>query len=189
MVANSWIYAYLSLSYSNENINGGPYTILVIISTIHLPLVLGFTIKHHKKTNKVNPIVPKTLQFHEDQVEDFENQSFDRTVQSSDTMSQSPTITNTVMSIVPKTLQFHEDQIEVFDEVIESTDIENESTDNSDPMEFTTKHQKKTNKSILLASKTLQFHDNKVEVFDGDVESLDTENESPDMMVQSSKDV
>ena len=136
LVANSWIYAYLSLSYSNEDINGGPYTILVIISTIHLPLVLGFTIKHHKKTNKVNPIVPKTLQFHEDQVEDFEevvessdieNQSFDRNVQSSDTMSQSPTITNTVMSIVPKTLQFHEDQVEVFDEVIESTDIENES--------------------------------------------------------------
>ena len=33
---------------------------------IQIPMVLAFTIKHHKKTSKINPVVPKMLQFHED---------------------------------------------------------------------------------------------------------------------------
>ena len=32
-----------------------------------MPLVLAFTIKHHRKTSKINPVVPRTLQFHEDE--------------------------------------------------------------------------------------------------------------------------
>ena len=28
------------------------------------------TIKHHKKTAKINPVVPRTLQFHEDEAND-----------------------------------------------------------------------------------------------------------------------
>ena len=32
-----------------------------------MPLVLVFTIKHHKNTSKVNPVVPRTLQFHGDE--------------------------------------------------------------------------------------------------------------------------
>ena len=39
--------------FNDENMNGGPYSILIIVSTIHLPLVLTLTIKHHKKTRKI----------------------------------------------------------------------------------------------------------------------------------------
>ena len=38
-----------------------------VTCVIQVPLVLAFTIKHHKKTSKINPVVPKTLQFHEDE--------------------------------------------------------------------------------------------------------------------------
>ena len=38
-----------------------------VASTVQMPLVLAFTIKHHKKTSKINPVVPRTLQFHEDE--------------------------------------------------------------------------------------------------------------------------
>ena len=34
-----------------------------------MPIVLAFTVKHHK--NKVNPVVPKKLQFHEENEETF----------------------------------------------------------------------------------------------------------------------
>ena len=37
-----------------------------VTCVIQVPLVLAFTIKHHKKTSKINPVVPKTLQFYED---------------------------------------------------------------------------------------------------------------------------
>jgi hypothetical protein len=43
------------------------YCIGLIASTIQMPLVLVFTIKHHKNTSKVNPVVPRTLQFHCDE--------------------------------------------------------------------------------------------------------------------------
>ena len=32
-----------------------------------MPLVLIFTIKHHKNTSKVHPVVPRTLQYHGDE--------------------------------------------------------------------------------------------------------------------------
>jgi hypothetical protein len=45
-------------------------TILVLFSMVasmfQIPLVLAFTIKHHNKTSNINPVVPKTLQFHDD---------------------------------------------------------------------------------------------------------------------------
>ena len=39
----------------------------LVASTVQMPLVLAFTIKHHKKTSKINPVVPRALQFHEDE--------------------------------------------------------------------------------------------------------------------------
>ena len=32
-----------------------------------MPLVLVFTIKHRKNTSKVNPVVPRTIQYHGDE--------------------------------------------------------------------------------------------------------------------------
>ena len=44
-------------------------TIVVLFSLVagmfQIPLVLAFTIKHHNKTSNINPVVPKTLQFHD----------------------------------------------------------------------------------------------------------------------------
>ena len=40
------------------------YSIIVIVSTFQMPIVLAFTVKHNK--NKVNPVVPRKLQFHEE---------------------------------------------------------------------------------------------------------------------------
>ena len=54
---------------SDESSKGGPYSVFIIISAIHLPLVLALTISHHRKTNQVVPLVPKTLQFHEENEE------------------------------------------------------------------------------------------------------------------------
>ena len=51
---------------SDESTKGGPYSVFIIISAIHLPLVLALTISHHRKTNQVAPLVPTTLQFHEE---------------------------------------------------------------------------------------------------------------------------
>ena len=36
-----------------------------------MPIVLAFTVKHHK--NKVNQVVPRQLQFHEEKEENFNN--------------------------------------------------------------------------------------------------------------------
>ena len=43
------------------------FVVWFVASAVQMPLVLAFTIKHHKKTSKINPIVPRTLQFHEDE--------------------------------------------------------------------------------------------------------------------------
>ena len=45
---------------------------LLLARAVQMPLVLAFTIKHHKKTSKINPVVPRALQFHEN-VEDLDN--------------------------------------------------------------------------------------------------------------------
>ena len=56
--------------FDDSDLNGGPYSCLIILSTIHLPLILSLTIKHHKnQTTKVAPTLPKTLQFHEENPE------------------------------------------------------------------------------------------------------------------------
>ena len=53
--------------FDDSDLNAGPYSCLIIFSTIHLPLILSLTIKHHKKqTTKVAPTLPRTLQFHEE---------------------------------------------------------------------------------------------------------------------------
>ena len=43
------------------------FVVWFIASAVQMPLVLAFTIKHHKNTSKINPVVPRTLQFHEDE--------------------------------------------------------------------------------------------------------------------------
>ena len=45
---------------------------LLLARAVQMPLVLAFTIKHHKKASKINPVVPRALQFHEDE-DDFDN--------------------------------------------------------------------------------------------------------------------
>ena len=45
---------------------------LLLARAVQMPLVLAFTIKHHKKASKINPIVPRALQFHEDE-DNFDN--------------------------------------------------------------------------------------------------------------------
>ena len=78
MTTLNLIFAPLIVRFlDNKDINeGGPYyCILVMISTIHLPLVLAFTIKYNKKNNVVAPIVPGTLQFHENKEESLEEKS------------------------------------------------------------------------------------------------------------------
>ena len=61
-------------------------TIVVLFSLVagmfQIPLVLAFTIKHHNKTSNINPVVPKTLQFHEDEhyCENISNRANDATI-------------------------------------------------------------------------------------------------------------
>ena len=43
------------------------FVVWFIASAVQMPLILAFTIKHHKNTSKNNPVVPRTLQFHEDE--------------------------------------------------------------------------------------------------------------------------
>ena len=45
------------------------YSIVVIVSTFQIPVVLAFTVKHNK--NKVKPVIPRQLQFHEENDESF----------------------------------------------------------------------------------------------------------------------
>ena len=45
------------------------YSIVVTVSTFQIPIVLAFTVKHNK--NKVDAVVPRQLQFHEENYESF----------------------------------------------------------------------------------------------------------------------
>ena len=65
------------------------YSIVVIVSTFQMPIVLAFTVKHNK--NKVNPVVPRQLQFHEENNECFNNDE------------------NTLVTPFTGKLHFHED--------------------------------------------------------------------------------
>ena len=94
-----------------EGSSAGLYSILVIITTIHLPLVLAFTIKYNKKNNKVQPTIPQALQFHEDMVESLEenNESQSSHNQSPDNKDEAPNMWDQTPKL-QKTLQFHEDK-------------------------------------------------------------------------------
>ena len=58
---------FRSLFSESDIITRVIYASRLVPSMIQIPLVLAFTIKHHKKTSKINPVVPKMLQFHEDE--------------------------------------------------------------------------------------------------------------------------
>ena len=58
---------FRSLFNESDTITRVTYIARLVPSMIQIPLVLAFTIKHHKKTSQINPVVPKTLQFHEDE--------------------------------------------------------------------------------------------------------------------------
>ena len=58
---------FRSLFSESDNIAKTIYIGCLVGSVLQIPLVLAFTIKHHKKTSKINPVVPRTLQFHEDE--------------------------------------------------------------------------------------------------------------------------
>ena len=61
------IIIFRSLFSESDNIAKTIYIGCLVGSVLQIPLVLAFTIKHHKKTSKINPVVPRTLQFHEDE--------------------------------------------------------------------------------------------------------------------------
>ena len=58
---------FRSLFSESDNIVKTIYVGCLVVSVLQIPLVLAFTIKHHKKISKINPVVPRTLQFHEDE--------------------------------------------------------------------------------------------------------------------------
>ena len=58
---------FRSLFNESDTITRVTYIGRLVPSMIQVPLVLAFTIKHHKKTSQINPVVPKMLQFHEDE--------------------------------------------------------------------------------------------------------------------------
>ena len=78
------IIIFRSLFSESDNIVKTIYIGCLVGSVLQIPLVLAFIIKHNKKTSKINPIVPRTLQFHEDDHE--------------------------INTVVPRTLQFHGDE-------------------------------------------------------------------------------
>ena len=57
----------MSLFRESDNIVKTIHIGCLVTSVLQIPLVLAFIIKHNKKTSKINPVVPRTLQFHEDE--------------------------------------------------------------------------------------------------------------------------
>ena len=58
---------FMSLFRESDNIVKTIHIGCLVTSVLQIPLVLAFIIKHNKKTSKINPVVPRTLQFHEDE--------------------------------------------------------------------------------------------------------------------------
>ena len=83
---------------------------MVIISALQLPLVLGFTINHQKRTSKTNPIVPNTLQFHGEDV-DFDDQDNNNETQDQGDLAMEVFIANLQN---PRSPQLEEDPINSF---------------------------------------------------------------------------
>ena len=90
------------------------YSIIVIVSTIQMPIVLAFTVKHNK--NKVNPVVPRQLQFHEENEKSFKDDE------------------NTFVTPFTGKLHFHEDN-EDFDNSEDHSKTENAKGDLNNSME------------------------------------------------------
>ena len=90
------------------------YSIIVIVSTIQMPIVLAFTVKHNK--NKVNPVVPRQLQFHEENEKRFKDDE------------------NTFVTPFTGKLHFHEDRKD-FDTSEDHSKNENSQGDLKNSME------------------------------------------------------
>ena len=60
---------FMSLFRESDNIVKTIHIGCLVTSVLQIPLALAFIIKHNKKTSKINPVVPRTLQFHEDERE------------------------------------------------------------------------------------------------------------------------
>ena len=56
---------WMGIFLKNDILMKVTYCVVVMVSTFQMPLVVAFTVKHHKKTSMVNHVVPCTLQFHE----------------------------------------------------------------------------------------------------------------------------
>ena len=95
----------MSLFRESDNIVKTIHIGCLVTSVLQIPLVLAFIIKHNKKTSKINPVVPRTLQFHEDEhdCDAISNDGNDET-----TENDGHQIVTCVE--VPRTLQFHEDE-------------------------------------------------------------------------------
>ena len=91
---------------------------LLLARAVQMPLVLAFTIKHHKKTSKINPVVPRALQFHEDVDEDDGHNCDNISNEANDEITE-----NTEHPKVTR--------VEVYNHV-DSTDNDNENSDYPD---------------------------------------------------------
>ena len=58
---------WMGIFLENEILTKLTYGVVIIVSAFQMPLVVAFTVKHHKKTSTVNHVVPCTLQFHEEE--------------------------------------------------------------------------------------------------------------------------
>ena len=56
---------WMGIFLENDILTKVSYSIVVTVSAFQMPMVVAFTVKHHKKTSTVSPVVPSTLQFHE----------------------------------------------------------------------------------------------------------------------------
>ena len=120
--------------FNDENMNGGPYSILVAVSTIHLPLVLTLTIKHHRKTRKVEPILPMTLQFHEENG-DTPDETKETTLEIKEPTLEIKELTS---EIKESTLEVKESTLEIRESrsLIKDLKLEREQHINNDSLKF-----------------------------------------------------
>ena len=132
MIFGPLIFRYVG----KKDSSGGPYSILVILSTIHLPLVLAFTIKYNETNNKVAPNVPGTLHFHDDREESLKENSESQNIpnfpemlqfydDSGDILDENSEFQN--LPIAPGSFQFHEENEKGLDQSGESQNIHLES--------------------------------------------------------------
>ena len=61
------LYKFIGSDFYSESLRIIFLFALLLARAVQMPLVLAFTIKHHKKASKINPVVPRALLFHEDE--------------------------------------------------------------------------------------------------------------------------